>query len=182
MTTDATGPAGPAAGASGGFDEHLDDGLDDADLDRLRHAIRLAASARERGDHPFGAIVVAPDGEVVEGRNSVVTRRDPTGHAETNVVRRAASVLGAERLAASTLFTSTEPCAMCSGAIYWSGIRRIVYALSERALREIVVAQEGVPTLALPCREVFARGGRPVEVAGPAGLPEAAAVHEGFWG
>jgi len=178
MTTDAPG--------STGHDEQParrdDAGVDDGDLDRLRHAIRLAAEARDRGDHPFGAIVVAPDGEVVEGRNSVVTGSDPTGHAETNVVRRAAAALGPERLAASTLFTSTEPCAMCAGAIYWSGIRRVVYALSERALRDIVAEQEGVPTLDLPSREVFARGGRPVAVVGPADLPEAAAVHEGFWG
>ena len=77
---------------------------------------------------------------------------------------------------------STEPCAMCAGAIYWSGIVRVVYALSEHGLAAIVAEQEGVPTMHLPCREVFARGGRPVAVAGPADLPEASAVHEGFWG
>ncbi|WP_353807533.1 nucleoside deaminase [Agromyces sp. SYSU T00194] len=177
MTTDATGPIGPDTPGP----ERPDARLGAGDLDRLRHAIRLAGEARDRGDHPFGAIVVAPDGVIVEGRNSVVTGSDPTGHAETNVVRLAAAVLGAERLAASTLFTSTEPCAMCAGAIYWSGIGRVVYALAEHALRDLVAEQEGVPTLDLPCREVFARGGRPVEVVGPADLPEAASVHAGFW-
>jgi tRNA(Arg) A34 adenosine deaminase TadA len=161
----------PARGSGLGADER----------GHLEHAVSLAAAARLRGDHPFGAIVVAPDGTVVEGLNSVVTRRDPTGHAETNVVRAAASVLAAEVLAASTLYTSTEPCAMCAGAIYWAGIPRMVYALGGGDLRDIVAAQEGIPTLALPCREVFARGGRSVEVVGPVDLPSAAAVHSGFW-
>ncbi|MFC9918292.1 nucleoside deaminase [Agromyces binzhouensis] len=156
-------------------------GIDEHDLARLRRCVELARAARERGDHPFGSIVVTGDGRVVEGMNTVVTRRDPTGHAETNVVRDAAAVLDERELAAATLYTSTEPCAMCSGAIYWSGIARVVFALSEAGLRDIVAEQEGVPTLSLPSREVFARGGRSVIVDGPADLPEAAAVHDGFW-
>ena len=71
---------------------------------------------------------------------------------------------------------------MCAGASYWSGIARVVYALSEHGLAAIVAEQEGVPTMHLPCRNVFARGGRPVVVAGPADLPEATAVHDGIWG
>lgn len=151
------------------------------DLGHLRRCVELAQQARDRGDHPFGSVVVTADGRVVEGLNSVVTRRDPTGHAETNVVREAAARLEPDELAASTLYTSTEPCAMCAGAIYWSGIPRVVFALSESGLARIVAEQEGVPTMRLPCREVFARGGRAVAVAGPADLPEAVAVHDGFW-
>ena len=106
---------------------------------------------------------------------------DCTGLAETNLVRLASTRFSAELLATCTLYTSTEPCAMCAGAIYWSGIVRVVYALSEAGLRDVVAAQEGVPTMELPCREVFARGGRPVAVAGPAELPEATDVHVGYW-
>lgn len=157
------------------------DGVADTDLAHLHRAIELARAARDAGNHPFGAVVVAADGRTVEAGNTVVTAHDPTGHAETNVVRAAAAVLDDGELAASTLFTSTEPCAMCTGAIYWSGIERIVYALGEDELRRIVAAQEGVPTMALPCREVLAHGGRPVEVVGPVALAEAALVHEGFW-
>jgi tRNA(Arg) A34 adenosine deaminase TadA len=153
-----------------------------ADEQHLRQAISLAARARANGNHPFGSIVVAPDGRVVEGLNTVVTETDPTGHAETNVVRRAVGILSAADLRASTLYTSTEPCAMCAGAIYWAGIPRVVYALPEHALRAMVPAQDGEPTMDLPCRDVFARGGRTVDVAGPALLDEAAAVHAGFWG
>ena len=153
----------------------------DADLARLRRCVELAADARDRGDHPFGSLLATADGRTVEALNSVVTGNDPTGHAETNLVRAAAASLPTEVLATSTLYTSTEPCAMCAGAIYWSGIARVVYALSEQGLAEVVAEQEGVPTMHLPCREVFARGGRPVAVAGPADLPEATTVHAGFW-
>ncbi len=151
------------------------------DIAHLEHAVALALTARDRGDHPFGSVVVASDGTVVEGSNSVVTQSDPTGHAETNVVRAAAAALDPAALAASVLYTSTEPCAMCAGAIYWSGIRRVVFAFSEAELRELVHAQEGIPTLSLPCREVFARGNRAIEVVGPVPLAAARTVHEGFW-
>ncbi len=151
------------------------------DIAFLRQCIDLAWRARERGDHPFGSIIVDPNGGVVAGMNTVVTAGDPTGHAETNAVRAAAAILAPDVLAASVLYTSTEPCAMCAGAIYWAGISRVVYALGEDELRDLVHAQEGIPTLALPSREVFARGGRPVAVVGPAPLDAAVDVHRGFW-
>lgn len=157
------------------------DTVSELDEHYLRQAITLAARARDGGNHPFGSLVLAADGRIVEGLNTVVTEHDPTGHAETNAVRRAAAQLTSDDLRASTLYTSTEPCAMCAGAIYWAGIPRVVYALPESSLRAMVPAQEGEPTIDLPCREVFARGGRPVDVAGPALEVEAAAVHDGFW-
>lgn len=157
------------------------DTLDPTEVAHLDHAIALARAARERGDHPFGSVVVTPGGTMIDGLNSVLTGNDPTGHAETNAVRAAAAALEPIELAASTLYTSTEPCAMCAGAIYWSGIGRVVYALGEDALIEMVREQEGVPTMAMPCREVFARGGRAVEVVGPVEVDGAEEVHAGFW-
>ena len=152
-----------------------------ADLELLNRAISLARSARDRGDHPFGALLLAPDGTMVEAMNTVNTEHDPTGHAETNLVRLSAKKLDAAALAGSTLYTSTEPCAMCTGAIYWAGIGRVVYALSEKDLASIVTEQSGVPTLDLPCRDVLAHGGSNVSVTGPVPLPEATEVHLGFW-
>ena len=161
---------------------HLDvDGLRADDVTHLEHAIRLAFAARERGDHPFGAILVAPDGRFVEGLNSVETDRDPTGHAETNLVRAAARALPPDVVAASTLYTSTEPCAMCSGAIYWAVVPRVVYALGGDELTRIVDMHDGDQSLALASREVFARGGRPTAVVGPVEVPGAAEVHADFW-
>ena len=153
-----------------------------ADEQLLLRAIAVAQRARDHGNHPFGALVVAVDGRIIEGENTVVTESDPTGHAETNLVRLASRVLDAAELRASTLYTSTEPCAMCAGAIYWAGIGRVVYALSEQALAAMVPNQNGGPTVDLPCRAVFSAGGRTVHVAGPAMLEQAAAVHAGFWG
>jgi tRNA(Arg) A34 adenosine deaminase TadA len=70
---------------------------------------------------------------------------------------------------------------MCAGAIYWTGIGRVVFALRETGLMQYTGSHEQNPTLDLPCREVFARGQRPVAVAGPAIEDEAGKVHEGFW-
>ncbi|TAM69527.1 MAG: nucleoside deaminase [Microbacteriaceae bacterium] len=184
----ATGPSPQHLGADhlGAVDlgaEHLGaEHLSAADLGHLRRCVALARIARERGDHPFGALLVTADGAVVESMNTVNSGPDPIGHAETNLVREAGRRLDAATLATSTLYTSTEPCVMCAGAIYWSGIARVVYALSEAELRRMVSTQSGIPTLAMPCREVFVRGGRAIAVAGPAALPEAAEVHAGFWG
>ncbi|QNE48104.1 nucleoside deaminase [Glaciihabitans sp. INWT7] len=156
------------------------------DLDHLARAVQLARDARARGDHPFGAVLVTRDGTVVEAMNSVTTTNDPTGHAETNLVRSSAA-LGAGVLASSTLYTSTEPCAMCAGAIYWAGVGRMVYALSGSALVELVAEASGSPraesrSLDLPSREVFARGTGSIEVLGPVEIDGAVEVHDGMWG
>lgn len=154
-----------------------------ADLDFLRRAIALARSSRAGGNHPFGALVVDADGAVLaEAMNrSVPGRGDATGHAELEAVRAASAAHPPERLRTATLYTSAEPCAMCAGAIYWAGIGRVVYGLSESRLLALTGSHPENPTLALPCREIFARGQRAIEVAGPLLEEEAAAVHEGFW-
>ncbi len=148
----------------------------------LRRAIELAKNAREHGNHPFGALLVSQAGEVLlEAENTVTTERDVTGHAETNLVREASKRFSADVLRTATLYTSTEPCAMCSGAIYWSGISSVVYALSEAGLLELTGNNEENPTMHLPCREVLGSGQRPIEVIGPMLETEAKCVHEGFW-
>jgi len=70
---------------------------------------------------------------------------------------------------------------MCSGAIYWSGIGRVVYALPEAALGEFTGADAENPTMHLAARDVLAAGQRHIEVEGPFDMPEARAVHDGFW-
>lgn len=156
--------------------------MNDDDLQHLRAAIAVAWRARKHGNHPFGAVLVGADNQILlEAENTVVTERDSTGHAETNLVRLATPRFTAEQLAGYTLYTSTEPCAMCAGAIHWSGIGRVVYALSEVDLYDIVGPSPD--HLLLPCREVFAHSQRPVAISGPAEAlgGEARAVHEGFW-
>ncbi|MFD1712983.1 nucleoside deaminase [Amnibacterium flavum] len=157
--------------------------LSELDLSHLRQSIRVAADARASGRHPFGAIVVDASGAMVAsaGNNSLPPEGDPTQHAELRAVAEASRKLGAEGMAGSTLYTSAEPCAMCSGAVYWTGIDRVVYALSEHRLLELTGDHPENPTFSLPCREVFARGQRTIAVDGPAIEDEAAVVHEDFW-
>ncbi len=153
-----------------------------ADAHHLARAIALARDARNHGNHPFGSLLVDGDGRVVlEAANSVLTEHDCTNHAELNLVRLASRRIDAPVLGGHTLYASTEPCAMCAGAIYWSGIGRVVYGLSGAELAGMVEGGEELE-LKLPCREVFARGGRPIEVSGPHLEAEARAEHEGFWG
>lgn len=156
--------------------------MNNIDLEHLRLAISVAAQAREHGNHPFGAVLVDDQHQVcLQAENTVITGRDCTGHAETNLVRLATQRFSPEQLAQFTLYSSTEPCAMCAGAIHWSQIGRVVYALSEVDLYAIIG-----PTpehLLLPCREVFAHSQQPIEVSGPVSALdlEARAVHTGFW-
>lgn len=152
------------------------------DEDLVRQACAIAARSRQQGNHPFGALLVGPDGRVLaEAENTVVTTGDVTGHAETNLVRRVTPVHDEAFLARCSLVTSTEPCAMCAGAIYWSGIGRVVYGLSEAGLARLTGADAENPTMHLAAREVFAHGQRAIDVVGPIELPETTAVHEGFW-
>jgi len=148
----------------------------------MRGALDLARQARDHGNHPFGALLASADGRVLlEAENTVVTDRDCTGHAETNLIRLACRDLDRDVLASATLFTSTEPCAMCAGAIYWAGVSQVVFGLREGELRALTGNDPNNPTLALPCREVFARGQRQISVIGPVLEDEARDVHEGFW-
>jgi tRNA(Arg) A34 adenosine deaminase TadA len=158
-------------------------GLSPKDEAFLRRAIELARRAREDGRHPFGALVVNERGRVVVEalNNAVRPAGDPTQHAELNACAAAAELLTEDELATCTLYTSTEPCAMCAGAIYWTCIGRVVFALSEKNLYRLTGNHNANPTLDLPCRELFARGQRATLVAGPYLEEEAGEVHEGFW-
>ncbi len=143
----------------------------------LRKAIALAACAREKGNHPFAALLVSNGDIVQQSENSVVTDRNPTHHAELNLVERACESLTPQELRAVTLYSSTEPCAMCAGAIYWAGIRHVVYALPAQELGRLTTG-----SLVVPCRDLVSRAKDPVKVEGPFLIDEARKVHSGFWG
>ncbi|MBK8022225.1 MAG: nucleoside deaminase [Chloroflexi bacterium] len=156
--------------------------ISEQDLALLRRAIALAATARDHGNHPFGALLADRDGNVLaEAENTVLTEHDVTGHAETNLIRIGSRRLPADVLRAATLYTSTEPCAMCAGAIYWSGISRVIFGLSEAGLAEIAGENPQTMTLVLPAERILNSGQRRVEVIGPLLIEEAIAVHQGFW-
>jgi tRNA(Arg) A34 adenosine deaminase TadA len=153
------------------------------DIDFLRHTILLADQAVSEGNHPFGAVLVSSENEILaEGKNSFKVDKGP-GHAETNLARDAARRFDEKTLLGSTLYTSVEPCSMCSGTIYWANIGAVVFGMTEKRLGELTGDDPENPTQDLECRIIFASGQRPVDVRGP--YPELedeiAAQHIAFW-
>jgi tRNA(Arg) A34 adenosine deaminase TadA len=147
-----------------------------ADDTLVRQVIALAREARETGNHPFGSLLALDGAVVLTARNSVHTDRDPTAHAETNLVAEAIRCLSPEQIARSVLYASCEPCAMCVGKMYWAGIRTMVYALPAS---ELAVLAGG--SFLVPCRDLFTRAKDRVTVIGPVLVDEARTVHEGYW-
>ena len=158
-----------------------------SDEDSVRLTIEIAREARAAGNHPFGAILVGPDGAVLmragnaHGETDDPGLGDRTGHAERVLMTRASRAYTADFLAGCTMYASAEPCAMCAGSAYWAGVGRVVYGLSERDLGALIGPHPENLTMDLPCRVVLGAGQRPVEVVGPLLEAEARAVHEGFW-
>jgi tRNA(Arg) A34 adenosine deaminase TadA len=145
-------------------------------VELLREAVHLADAAVLKGNHPFGALLASPENSIlVRGENTVHTGADVTNHAEMNVIRQAQKLTPAQR-ASATLYTSTEPCAMCCGALYWAGVRRVVFACSERRLSEIVGSG-----LNASSRDIFAHASEPVQLVGPVLQDLAQNSHVAFW-
>ena len=158
--------------------------LSTSELDEhfLRRSFEVARRALTHGNHPFGAILVDQNGKVlIETENGYMPAHDGTAHAERLLATQACTTFSPDVLGTATLYSSAEPCAMCAGAIYWAGIGRVVFGLSERRLKTMTGDHVKNPTLDLPCRTVFAAGQRPVDVSGPLIEDEAAALHVGVW-
>lgn len=151
----------------------------------MRRAFALATEAVRSGNHPFGALLVLDGTVAAEARNTVHTgtcdgndsrQPDLTQHAETNLVIKVVALgLTKDQLARATLVSSTEPCPMCSGAIYWAGIGHVAFGVSDTSLLRIAGDALG------PCRAVFARGVRTVRVQGPLLEAEGLGLHEQYW-
>lgn len=144
----------------------------------MRKAIALAESAKVHGNHPFGALLVVNGEVALSAENTVITEKNFTHHAEMNLMNLVAqSKLSADELSSATLYTSTEPCAMCSGAIFWGGVKRVVYGCPCEVLGQIA----GDDFL-IPCRKLFENSrSNVVLVEGPILETEARIPHEGFW-
>jgi tRNA(Arg) A34 adenosine deaminase TadA len=153
------------------------------DLALLRRTFVLANEARQSGSAPYGALVADADGNMIveRGNTSALGDGDPTQHAELVATADAWRVLGTDGMNQATLYASTEPCVMCAGAAYWTGIGRVVYGLSDRRLFEFTGDNPERTSFALPCREILLHGQRPITVIGPLLEDEAAQAHEGYW-
>jgi tRNA(Arg) A34 adenosine deaminase TadA len=139
----------------------------------VREAIDLARAALSRGDGPYGALLVADGRVLLRADNTTRSDADRTRHAEMNLVVRAQQLYTGEELARGTLYASTEPCAMCAGALFLAGIRRVVFGCS--VPRQVRIRGGG---LAIGAREVLASADEPTEIIGPVLEDEAAAVLE----
>ena len=163
------------------------------DIPNLQKSYDMARTAYNTGCMPFGAVLADEDGTVIveasnptqaynkRGGSSAV---DPTGHAETTLLRNPKWwSLSAEQKSKATLYSSTEPCVMCAGAIYWSGIGRVVYGCSALQLEEQVSGPGGFD---IPIQQLYGMarpGSRCIEIVGPLLAEEGIQVHKdsGVW-
>jgi len=112
---------------------------------------------------------------VIESLNTVRTHNNVTRHAELELLRKASEQLIAEEMAELTIYTGTEPCAMCTDAIYWGTVERVVFGCSAARLGEIAG-----DTFTIACREVIGRGERDMEVVGPILEGQGAVIHHSY--
>ncbi len=152
---------------------HLDDTpCSDDDAIYLRASFDAAREAARAGNMPFGAALVK-DGQMLWlAQNNQITAADCTGHAEVVLIREARQALGDAATVGATVYASGEPCAMCAGAMFWAGIRRVVYG----ATTPDIGAALGGPSLPPRCAEVLAACEPPVQVEGPHLRGEAVSV------
>lgn len=148
----------------------------DLDHRHLRAAIEEARRAQADGNPPFGAVLAAGEEVLARAGNTEERTGDCTGHAELNLVRAVSPKYDAETLSTCTLYASTEPCAMCAGAIFWGRIGRVVFGL--RAERHYAMKGDTGRQLHLSSEEVLNRGNHNVEVVGPLLEDEAASVFD----
>ena len=157
--------------------------LTDIDFEWLRLTFRLSEETVTAGDQQFAAVLVGPGRELlIEARQSRVATNDCTAHAEMNVIREASPRWDWAFLERCTLYSSTEPCLMCTGAFAWSGIGRLVFGVSQaRMYAEFAGAWE--PRFVVPnsCGELLANLQPPVVVEGPALEAEALVAHRRAW-
>ena len=153
---------------------------DEQAFSHLRLANQVALRAKTLGRHPFGCVLIAPDGVTVLAEQGNI---DTVRHAESTLASAASLNWSRDYLWECTLVTTFEPCAMCTGTIYWANIGRIVYGASETELLALTGNAEQNPTLDLPCREILARGQKSIEVLGPFVelTKELVEPHRGFW-
>jgi len=160
--------------------------VSDRDIEILMEAALEGRKAKAAGNHPFGAVLTDGEGKIIlRAGNTVTTDHNDCGHAETNLMIAASRKFSREFLSDCTLYTSVEPCAMCSGAMYWTNVGRLVYALSEHTLLEMTGDDPENQTFCLPCREVLSRGQKDIEIIGPVDNDElieaVVSDHRGFW-
>ena len=150
----------------------------------LRIANEIARKARASGNTPFGAILVDENGEVLMTQgNAEGDLHDATAHAERMLASRASQTYDRQKLWNCTLYTTVEPCPMCTGAMYWANIGTVVYGITEERLLEMTGSDEKNPTFSMGAAKVIKAGQKPIRLIGPVPEMETEIVegHKGFW-
>ena len=130
----------------------------------LRRAIALAGEARAAGDMPYGSLLVGPAGDVLaEDRNTVLSDRDISAHPELKLARWAARELEPDVARQTTMYTSCQPCPMCTGAIARSGLGRVVFALAGEQLRSLGATSPDAAVVAFEGPALFAEARVPID-------------------
>jgi len=144
----------------------------------VKRAIEVAKRSKNNGNLAYGCLLVDGQGKVImEGENSVITEHDCLGHAEVNMIREASKQYDSEFLNQCSIYTSDEPCPMCSSAIFWSGIGTLVFGLSKSRFHHEFGNDIPAIDFNISSREVLKAGGRKVEIIGPMLEDEVLAIH-----
>jgi tRNA(Arg) A34 adenosine deaminase TadA len=145
--------------------------------EHIDRTIDLAAEAVAAGNTPFGALLSVDGAVVRESQNTTRTAEDVTAHPELKLARWAGRELEADELANCTMFASTEPCPMCTTAIHYAGIDRVVFGVSGEALDELTG-----DVVTISATEVIERASGETSVDGPVATDAAMRLHESFFG
>jgi tRNA(Arg) A34 adenosine deaminase TadA len=156
-----------------------DPGCTAEDRKFMARAFELAVYATTHGGGPFGALLVKDGKILAEYSNCVIATGDVTKHAETGLISAFSPKLDRQTFAGSTLYTSTEPCTMCCGAIAFAGIGRVVYGVSEAPFLQAMGAPPDRDPLT--SHETLRRIAPQVKVLGPLMEAEGLKAHQDFW-
>ena len=121
--------------------------------------MRLALEEAKKGDAPYGAVIVKDNQVVALAYNTVKRDSDPSAHAEINVIRNLTAQLQNPSLEGYTIYTTGEPCPMCTTACVWTGISEIVYGASIEDLVSVNQSQ-----INISCEEIIAKSFRKIKV------------------
>ncbi|MGH0052792.1 MAG: nucleoside deaminase [Sphaerochaetaceae bacterium] len=155
------------------------------DIRLLYETVRIAHEAKKKGNHPFGALLADKEGKILLEQGNDYEEGGSAMHAETLLLFHASKLYDPEFLATCSLYTNAEPCVMCTGALYWTNVRRLVYGITEKQLLELTGADVQNPTFDLPSHEVLDHGQKDMEIVGPvedeALIKAIVEDHQSFW-
>lgn len=141
----------------------------------IRQTYELAKTSAERGFDPFAALLVR-DGQIeATTSDHCIMLADPTAHAELHLISTFCRQEKRIHLEGYTLYCNVEPCIMCSGAIHWARLARVVYGVGQADLKKV---SKGKPKP--DCRELINSGGNKIEVIGPLLQEEGLAVLQAY--